>query len=74
MVGAPDLYLGAPGLKSPMLSGSPSHHGVVCPQVADGEDSLQIWRVAANVLNKHLWVDGMVLQLGGWAGANNLPL
>jgi hypothetical protein len=22
------------------------------PQVADGEDGLQIWRVAANILNK----------------------
>jgi hypothetical protein len=23
-----------------------------CPRVADGEDSLQIWREAANILNK----------------------
>jgi hypothetical protein len=23
------------------------------PQVADGEDGLQIWRVATNILNKH---------------------
>jgi hypothetical protein len=28
------------------------HHGMARPQVADGGDSLQIWRVAANVLNK----------------------
>jgi hypothetical protein len=25
------------------------------PQVADGGDSLQIWRVATNVLNKQSW-------------------
>jgi hypothetical protein len=27
---------------------------MVHPQVADGRDNLQIWRVAANVLNKQL--------------------
>jgi hypothetical protein len=27
-------------------------HGMVRPQVADGGDGLQIWRVAANILNK----------------------
>jgi hypothetical protein len=35
------------------------------PQVADGGDNLQIWRVAVNILNKV--VDsrqGVVLQLG----------
>jgi len=26
----------------------------MCPLVADGEDSFQIWRVAANILNNHL--------------------
>jgi hypothetical protein len=30
----------------------PCHHGMAQPQVVDGEDILQIWRVAANVLNK----------------------
>jgi hypothetical protein len=30
----------------------PCHHGMARPQVADGEDGLQIWRVAANILNK----------------------
>jgi hypothetical protein len=30
----------------------PCHHGMVHPQVADGGDGLQIWRVAANILNK----------------------
>jgi hypothetical protein len=28
------------------------HHDLARPRVADGEDSLQIWRVAANTLNK----------------------
>jgi hypothetical protein len=28
------------------------HHGKARPQVADGGDGLQIWRVAAKVLNK----------------------
>jgi hypothetical protein len=27
---------------------------MACPQVADGGDSLQIWRVAVNALNKKL--------------------
>jgi hypothetical protein len=30
----------------------PCHHGMARPQVADGGDGLQIWRVAANILNK----------------------
>jgi hypothetical protein len=28
------------------------HYGMARPQVADGGDGLQIWRVAANILNK----------------------
>jgi len=30
------------------------HHGMVSSQIADGEDCLQIWRVALNILNKQL--------------------
>jgi hypothetical protein len=30
----------------------PCHHGKARPQVADGGDALQVWRVAANILNK----------------------
>jgi hypothetical protein len=30
----------------------PCHHGMARPQVVDGGDGLQIWRVAANILNK----------------------
>jgi hypothetical protein len=31
---------------------APCHHGMARPQVADGGDGLQIWRLAANILNK----------------------
>jgi hypothetical protein len=30
----------------------PCHHGLARPQVADREDGLQVWRVAASILNK----------------------
>jgi hypothetical protein len=30
----------------------PCHHDMACPQVVDVGDSLQIWRVAANILDK----------------------
>jgi hypothetical protein len=30
------------------------HHGMARPQVAIGGDGLQVWRVAANILNKQL--------------------
>jgi hypothetical protein len=30
----------------------PCHQGVARPQVADGGEGLQIWRVATNILNK----------------------
>jgi len=34
----------------------PCNHGIACPWVVDGEDSLQIWRVAMNnILNKQSW-------------------
>jgi hypothetical protein len=29
-----------------------NQHGMARPRVADGGDGLQIWRVAANILNK----------------------
>jgi hypothetical protein len=28
------------------------HHGMARPQVADGGDGLQIWRAAANILDR----------------------
>jgi hypothetical protein len=30
----------------------PCHHAMARPQVADAGEGLQIWRVAANILNK----------------------
>jgi hypothetical protein len=30
----------------------PCHHSMARPQVADGGDSLQLWRVAANIWTK----------------------
>jgi hypothetical protein len=32
----------------------PCHHGMARPQVVDGGDTLQFWRVAANIPNKQL--------------------
>jgi hypothetical protein len=36
-----------------MLGGTLRHHGMGRPQVADAGDALQVWREAANILNKH---------------------
>jgi hypothetical protein len=30
----------------------PCHHGMARPQVADGGDAIQVWKEAANILNK----------------------
>jgi hypothetical protein len=52
------------------------HHGMARPQVADGGDSLQFWRVAANILNKQSrkadkgWSSS--LGVGRWAN-NSSP-
>jgi len=45
----------------------PCHHSTIQPQAVDGGDGLQIWRVAANVLNKQAWTanKGVIFQLGG---------
>jgi hypothetical protein len=48
----------------------PCHHGMVCPQVADGGNGLQIWRVPAKILNKQLrtadkgWSSSLGLGVG----------
>jgi hypothetical protein len=34
----------------------PGHHIIACPWIVDGGDSLQIWRVTPNRLNKQLQV------------------
>jgi hypothetical protein len=46
----------------------PCHHGMARPQVADEGDGLQIWRVAANILNKQLRTadKGWSSSNGGW--------
>jgi hypothetical protein len=53
--------------------GVPCHHGNVHPQVEDGGDGVQIWRVAVNILNKQLQTAylGWSSSLGVWRGANN---
>jgi hypothetical protein len=40
-----------------------------CGQVTNGGDGLQIWRVAANILNKQSRIAGKEWSsnLGGWA-------
>jgi hypothetical protein len=51
----------------------PWHHNMACPQIADGGDGFQVWRVAANILKKQLrttdkwWYP----SLGVGRGANN---
>jgi hypothetical protein len=51
----------------------PCHHSMARPQVADGGNTLQVWRVAANILNKQSrtadkrWSS----SLGVGRGANN---
>jgi hypothetical protein len=51
----------------------PCHHGMARPQVADGGDGLQVWRVAANILNKQSRTadKGWPSSLGVGRGANN---
>jgi hypothetical protein len=50
----------------------PCHHGLARPQVADGGDGLQIWKVAANILNKQSRTAdrGRSSNLGVGRGAN----
>jgi hypothetical protein len=50
----------------------PCHHDMARPQVADG-DGLQIWRVAANILNKQSRTadKGSSSSFGVGRGANN---
>jgi hypothetical protein len=59
-----------------MLRGSlVCHHGMARPQVADGGDGLQMWRVSANILNKQPQTAGKWWSstLGIERGANNSP-
>jgi hypothetical protein len=51
----------------------PCHHGMARPQVADGGNGLQIWKVAENILNKHSRTadEGWFSYLGVGRWANN---
>jgi hypothetical protein len=51
----------------------PCHHFTARSQVADGGDGLQIWRVAANILNKQSRTSykGWFSSLGAGREANN---
>jgi hypothetical protein len=53
----------------------PCHHGMARPQVADGGEGLQIWRIAANIFNKESRTadKGWPSRLGVEWGANNSP-
>jgi hypothetical protein len=54
----------------------PCHHGVARAQVADEGDSLQIWRLAAKILNKQSRTadKGWFSSLKVGCGANNSSL
>jgi hypothetical protein len=59
-----------------MLGGSPYHHSMARPWVADGRDGLQLWRLAANILNKQPWTNdkgwSSRLGVGRWANYPSL--
>jgi hypothetical protein len=52
----------------------PCHRGMARSQVAGGGDGLQIWRVAASILNKQSRTDGnrWPSRLGVGRGANRM--
>jgi hypothetical protein len=51
----------------------PCHHSMARPQVADGGNTLQVWRVAANIFNNQSRTadKGWPSSLGVGRGANN---
>jgi hypothetical protein len=51
----------------------PCHHGMARPQAVYGGEALQVWREAANVLNKQSQTadKGRSSNLGVGRGANN---
>jgi hypothetical protein len=46
----------------------PCHQGMICPQVLNGGNGLQVWRVAANILNEHLWTAEKDCPSSLWVG------
>jgi hypothetical protein len=75
MVGVPaDILPNASLERCPLMCvWVPCHRGMARPQVADGGDGLQIWGVAANILNKQSRTadKGWSSSLGVGRGANN---
>jgi hypothetical protein len=45
----------------------PCHHSMALPQVADGGNSLRMWRVAANISNKESRIAGE-----GWSSSSGV--
>jgi hypothetical protein len=60
-------------IKNVHIESIPCHHGMARPQVADGKDALQVWKVAANILNKQSRTadKGWSSSLGVGSVANN---
>jgi hypothetical protein len=40
-----------------MLGGPPCHHSILHHRVGDGRDCFQLWRLAANILDKKPWIN-----------------
>jgi hypothetical protein len=60
----------------PHVRSDPCRHGMARPQVVDGGDSLQCWRVTTNMLNRQSRTadKGWSSSLGAVRGANkSLP-
>jgi hypothetical protein len=51
------LYLNLIKHDASRVKWGPCHNGMARPQVADGGDGFQIWRVAANILNQSRTTD-----------------
>jgi hypothetical protein len=62
-------------IKAFTKSSGSRHHCMGRTRVADKGDGLQIWRVAANILNKQSWSadSGWSSSMGVGRGANSLP-
>jgi hypothetical protein len=53
--------------------GVPCHHCIAHPQITDGGDGLQVWRVAANILNKQPTRGGSPSRLDVGLAASSSP-
>jgi hypothetical protein len=51
----------------------PCHHGMARPQISGGGNALQLWTIAANILNKQSQTadKGLSSSLGVGSGATN---